>query len=77
VSELADEHDSGSCAERRGGSSHALPHFAEVVNEPLGDTDTFGFGKILSQVKGEAIKGGIARMNSCPDFGNLEKYNCY
>jgi hypothetical protein len=31
----------------------------------------------LSKVKGEAIKGGIARMNSHPDFGNFEEYDCY
>ena len=76
VSELADEHNSEPCAERRRGSSPALPHFAEVVNESLGDTDNFGFGKILSHVKGEAINGGIARMNSCPDFGNPNEYSC-
>jgi hypothetical protein len=31
----------------------------------------------LSQVKGEAIKGGIACINSRPDLGNFEEYNCY
>ena len=54
----------------------ALPHFVGVVNESLGGADTFGFGKILSQVKGGAIKGGIARMNSRPDFGNPNEYSC-
>jgi len=30
----------------------------------------------LRQVKGGAIKGGIARMNSRRDFGNLKECNC-
>ena len=77
MSELADEYDLGSCAERHGGSSPALPHLTEVVNESLGDTDTFSFSKILSQVKGEAIKGDIARINSRRDFGNFDEYSCY
>ena len=76
MSELVDEHDLGSCALRRGGSSSAIPQFAEVVNEPLKDTITVGFGKILNQVKGEAIKGGTARTNSCPDFGNPKEDSC-
>jgi hypothetical protein len=57
------------------GFESSLPHFAEVANESLGGADTFSFGKILRQVKGGAIKGGIVRMNSRRDFGNHKEYS--
>jgi hypothetical protein len=62
--------------EKAWGFESPLPHFAEVANESLGGVDSFSSGKILRQVEGGAIKGGIARMDSRRDFGNLKEYNC-
>ena len=55
---------------------HGAYGCAEVVNESLEGAYSFSFGKILRQVKGGAIKSGIARLNSCRECGNPKECNC-
>lgn len=50
--------------EKAWGFESPQPHHAEVVTVFLAGADSFSSGKILRQVEGGAIKGGIARLDS-------------